>query len=148
MSGVGLRAQTDEITTGTSVKTLLQIEAAANHRVKVREISVSFKGTTNSDAPIKVDVLRQTTAGTLSSLTLVKDSPGDDETLQTAATHTATAEPTAGDILMSEEVHPQTGFVWQAPFGGEMIVPGGTRLGIRATAGVSVSAVARLVGEE
>lgn len=33
MSGVGLRARTAEIATGTALKTLLQIVAAANHGV-------------------------------------------------------------------------------------------------------------------
>jgi len=84
----------------------------------------------------------------MSSLTLVKDNSSDDETLQTSGQHTASAEPTAGDVLLSEEVHPQTGFLWQAPFGGELIVPGGTRLGIEVTAANDVSAVARMVGDE
>ena len=148
MAGVGFRAQTAEITTGVAKKTLLQVVAAANHRVLVKEISVAFKGTSPTDAPILVRILRQTTAGTMSALTPVKNNSADTETLQTTAQHTATVEPTAGDVLMSEEVHPQTGLLWQATFGGEIIVPGGTRLGIDVTAGVSVSATARIFGEE
>ena len=148
MAGVRFTGTTGEVSTGTSAKTILQIVAAANQRVLVREWAVSFDGIAPTDAPIFVRVLRQTTAGTMSALTLRKIASGDDETLQTTAQHTATAEPTAGDVLMSQQVHPQTGYTWQAPFGGELIVPGGTRLGIEVTAGVSVNCVARMTCEE
>lgn len=148
MAGVAFAAVTAEISTGTSAKTLIQVVAAANHRIKINELSVSFKGTSNSAAPIKVRVLRQTDAGTASALTPVKGNDADDETLQTTAQHTATAEPTAGDVLRSLEVHPQSGFYWQAPFGGEIIVKGGGRVGIEVTAGADVNAIAQIIGEE
>ncbi len=148
MAGLGFSAVTAQINSTTSALTLLQVVAASNHRVLIKELSVSFEGVNNAHAPIQVDVLRQTTAGTMSSLTIVKANNGDDETLQTTAQHTATAEPTAGDVLMRELVHPQTGYTWQAPFGGEIVVPGGTRLGIRVTAANAVDAVARVRGEE
>jgi hypothetical protein len=148
MSRVAFAAVTGEITTGTSTKTLMQVVAASNHRVTIKEISVSFKGTSNTAAPILVEVLRQTDAGTMTSLSPVKINSADDETLQTTAQHTSTSEPSAGNVLMSELVHPQTGYTWQAPFGGDLVVPGGGRLGLRVTAGASVSAVARMIGEE
>lgn len=148
MAGVLFEAVTGEISTGTSVKTLVQVVAAANQRVKVREISIGFKGTSNTNAPIKVDVLRQSTAGTMSALTPVKRNADDGETLQTTAQHTATAEPTAGDVLKTLEIHPQTGWDWQAPFGGEFIINGGDRLGVRVTAANDVSATVSISGEE
>lgn len=148
MSAVRGAAVTAEISTGTSAKTILQLVAASNHRVLIVELSISFKGTSNTAAPIKVRVLRQTTAGTMSSLTPVKMNSGDDETLQTTAQHTATAEPTASDVLLSEEVHPQTGYTWQAPFGRELVIPGGGRLGIEVTAGADVNCIARAIFEE
>jgi hypothetical protein len=149
MAGLTGIAQTVEIATGTAVKTLLQLVAPTNQRLLVKEISISFKGITSTDAPILVDLLRQTTAGTMSALTINPDDAGYDEALQATAQHTATAEPTAGVILYSEEVHPQGGaFLWQAPYKAERICKGGTRLGLRVTAGVSVSALARMVYEE
>lgn len=149
MAGVAFKAQTAAITTGTSIKTLLQIVAATNVRIKVNEWSVSFNGTSNTATPHLVEVLRQTSAGTMSSLTLVKNNSADSETLQSTALHTATAEPTdSSAILFTEEVHPQTGYTWQAPFGGEIIVPGGGKLGLRVTCAASVSAVARMGCEE
>jgi len=148
MAGILASAQTAEVTTGTAKKTLLQLVAAANHRVKVKEISVSFKGVSNTDAPILVQVLRQTTAGTMSALTLAKMNESDAETLQTTGQHTATVEPTGTSEVMGEEVHPQGGYTWQAPFGGELIIQGGDRLGVAVTAGVSVSGKARIIFEE
>lgn len=148
MAGIKLSAQTGEITTGTSAKTLLRIKAPSNQRLVVKEIAVSFKGIVTSDAPILVRVLRQTTDGTFTSLTPVKLDGGVGETIQSTAGHTSTSEPTAGDVVMSEEVHPQTGFVWQAPWGNEIVIAGGGRLGIEVTAGASTSAVARIVYEE
>jgi hypothetical protein len=147
MAGNRANAVTGEIATGTSAKTLLQLVAAANVKVKVSEIGIYFKGTSNSAAPIKVDVLRQTDAGTASALTPKKLDDAQ-ETLQTEAQHTATAEPSAGDVLMSMEVHPQSGFHWQAPFGQDIIIPGGGRLGVRVTAGADVNAIAQAIFEE
>lgn len=148
MAGVSFAAVTPEIATGTSLITLLQIVAAANQRVKVRELSVSFTGVTNTSLPILVKIVRQTTAGTMSALTPKKWNESDGETLQTTAQSSATSEPTTTDVIMAEEVHPQGGYTWQAPFGGEITVKGGNRLGISVTAAASVNAVARVVGEE
>ncbi len=148
MAGLKATAQTAEITTGTALKTILQLVAAANHRVIVKEISISFKGIVNTAAPILVQVARQTTAGTMSALTPKKMNESDQETLQTTAQHTATVEPTLTDDVISEEVHPQGGFTWQAPFGGEIIIEGGNRLAIVTTASVAVNCVARMIFEE
>jgi hypothetical protein len=148
MAGLNFVAQTAEIATGTSKKTLLQLVAAANHRVKVKEISISFDGTSNTAAPILVQALRQSDAGTMSALTLVKWDADDDETLQTTAQHTATAEPTGTTEVLGEQVHPQGGYTWQAPFGGEIVINGGDRLGIAVTAGADVNAKVRAICEE
>lgn len=143
MSGVGFRANTAQVATGTSAKTILQIVAASNHRVVVNKIVVSFEGVTVTDAPVQVRVLRQSTAGTMSSLTLVKD--GDTaETLEVTAQHTASAEPTAGDVLESQLVHPQSSRVFVGPY----VVPGGGRLGVEVTAAVGIDCIVSAYGEE
>lgn len=152
MSGVRFKVRTNPIATGTSAKTLLQLVAASNHGVLIDEISISFAGTSNTAAPIRVDVLRQTSAGTMTAggtnSTIVKDPDDSDETLQTTIQDTATGEPSAGDVLMTEYVHPQTGYTWQAPFGRQIKIGGGDRLGIRTTAAADVNAVCRVGGEE
>lgn len=151
MAGIRFTCQTQQFTTGTSELCVLQILAAANHRVKVREFSVSFTGIVNTDAPILCQLLRQSDAGSGGdALTPQKMDPTDDETIQTSALENldGSAVPTETSELISEEVHPQGGYTWQAPFGGEIVVPGSGRLGINVTAAVAVNCVARMVCEE
>lgn len=149
MAGVYFTCQPGEITTGTAAKTLLQIIAPTNQRLLLEHIWIDFKGIVGTDAPILVDILIQTTAGTMISLTPQKWNANDDETLQVTAQHTATAEPTAGAVKMSREVHPQAGFDWGYPGNPRpLVIPGGTRLGIRVTAGVTTSAVPGVLGHE
>ena len=148
MAGVLFTVSTGEIATGTSAKTMLQLVAASNHRVKVHEWSIAFKGINNAHSPVKVRLLRQSSAGTTSSLTVNKWDSTDAETLQLTAGENATVEPTADCVLDAQEIHPQTGYTWQAPFGRELVVPGGTRLGIEVTAANDVTAIATVKGEE
>jgi len=149
MAGLRLSVQTGLIVTGTTKKTLLQLVAPTNQRLLVKEISVSFNGTSSTQRPIHVQVERQSTAGTMSSLPPVKINTGDDETAQSTAQHTATVQPTSGNEVLGESVHPQGGsFLWQAPFGGEIVVKGGERLGITVTAVATTNAKARFIYDE
>jgi hypothetical protein len=141
MAGIMLDVTTAEIATGTSAKTLMQIVAATNTRVLVHEWGIAFEGVSNTAAPIQVDLILQSDAGTSSALTPVKHNQGDDETLQTTARHTATVEPTGTTIFQSYFVHPQTGRDWVAPFGGAFVIKGGQRLGFRVTAAADVGAI-------
>lgn len=141
---------TDEIAlTAATAKTVLQILAPANHRVKILGWSVFFDGTSVSAEPVQVELLRQTTAGTMSASSA--EEKLDDslaETLQVSATHTATAEPTAGGLLQAIEVHPQTGYEKLYPLFQEPIVGGGDRVGIRCTAPAGVNVRASITWEE
>ncbi len=131
MAGVRVVANTGDISFATATKTIMQLVAAANHRIKIERIRVSFKGQSGSEAPVLVELLRQSTAGTMTSLTLYKANDSDDETIQTTAQHTATAEPTAGDVIASQLVHPQAGYDFVFLPGRELFVKGGGRLGVR-----------------
>ncbi len=148
MAGVYFSAITGEVVTGTSQKTILQLIAATNVRAKIREWSFSFIGTSNTAQPIRCQLMTQTDAGTMSALTLKKTFSTDSETLNTTGQHTATSEPTTGTAHAAEEVHPQTGYTWQAPFGGEIPIIGGTRMGFVVTAGASTSVQVRSNNEE
>jgi hypothetical protein len=153
MSGVRFKARTGEISTGTSLKTILQVVAASNHGVLIEEINISFQGTSNTATPILVNVYRQSTAGTMgsSTSTITKDPDDTDETLQTTVQDGGSgysAEPTAGAILKTVYVHPQTGWDWQSRIRGEIKIGGGDRLGIVVTAGASVNCVVSVTGEE
>ncbi len=150
MAGLRFRQVPAAITTGTSIKTMIQLLAATNQCVKVGELSMSFNGTSNTNAPIYVETVKQTSAGTITNTTtLVKEDTGRAETIQTVGKDTATIEPTdSGAVTMAEYVHPQTGFLWQAPYAQEQFVAGAGRLGFRQTAVNSVSAGVRAVCEE
>ena len=130
-----------------AAKTILQIVAPANQRIAVRGFSVSFDGVSSSAEPVQVDILKQTTAGTMTAATPVKEVPGG-ETVQMTAQKNATAEPTAGDILRRYEVHPQTGFERPFAFDEEIVLAGGDRLGLRCTAPAAVNVLGHFACEE
>src|SRR3990172_7079678 len=142
-------AQTAEVAlSAATAKTVIQLVAATNHRVKVLRWGVFFDGVSVSAEPVQVRLLRQTTAGTMSSLTPVKLDDSLAETLQTTSQHTATAEPTAGDVVDVVEVHPQSGYEIIYPLGQEVIIGGGDRFGIEFTAPAGVNVRAKIVFEE
>jgi hypothetical protein len=131
-----------------TAKTVVQVTAPTNQRVKLKGWSVSFDGTSATAAPVVCRLLRQTTAGTMTSLTPRK---GDDDiatAIQSTGQHTATAEPTAGDILDTKEVHPQGGYSEKFGLGDEIIIGGGDRIGIECTAPATVNVVGSLHCEE
>lgn len=145
MADVLLHGSSGEVAIST-LKTIYQVVAAANHRVKLQGWGISIKGTSATDPPVLVTVVRQTTAGTMTAgtagTTLSKKNTADTETQQTTSNINATVEPTTTDIVESFEVHPQTGYRVFYPMGQEIIIPGGTRLGIRAaSATLTYSAV-------
>lgn len=147
MAGILAAAVTAEIATGTSLKTLVQVVAPAAQRLRVRKWGVSFDGVASDAEPIQVRLLRQTTAGTMSALSPVALNPAG-STVRATAQHTATAEPTAGDVLAAVEVHPQSGYVEVFPPDLSVEVAESGRLGIDVTAAASVNARAFLWWEE
>jgi len=131
-----------------TIETLLQLVAAANHRVKIISWSVSFDGVSVTAEPVQVVLQRQTTAGTASANTPVKLDDSIADTLLTAFQDTFTVEPTSTDVLEAMEVHPQQGYEKIYPFGAEPIVGGGDRIGIRCTAPAVVNARCSIHFEE
>lgn len=131
-----------------TAKTIFQLVAAANHRVKILGWGVFFDGTSTTAEPVQVRLLRQTTAGTMSANTLTKRDDSIADTLLTTAQDNATAEPTAGNVLEVCEVHPQQGYQVFYPLGGEPIVGGGDRVGIECTAPATVNVRAMMIFEE
>jgi hypothetical protein len=152
MAGLYLHATSGEVAAANG-KTVIQVVAAANDRIKISGWGVSFKGTSATDVPILVTLLRQTTAGTMSAgsagVNISKKNNGDPETVQTTVQVNATVEPTGGDVIENVEVHPQTGFYKYYPSGQEIIVPNGGRLAVKVTsAALTYSTVADLDIEE
>ena len=148
MAARAFAAVTGQIATGTSAKTLLQVVAGSNHALRVQRLKVSFEGTDLDAAPVQVRVLRQTTAGTMSALTPVKLDDSGADALDVTAQHTATAEPTAGDLVDALFVHATSGYELVLPLGQEIVIGAGDRLGIEVTAAADVDAIATLHGEE
>ncbi len=140
MAGLICIAQTTEVALAiATAKTVIQIAAPSSQRLRLKRWGVFFDGVSATDEPVQVRLLRQTSAGTMTTLTPVK---------QSAAQHTATAEPTAGDVLDVAEVHPQSGYEVLIPFDMSIEIPGGTRVGIECTAPAAVNVRAKLVFEE
>jgi hypothetical protein len=124
-SGVSLPSAT--------AKTVIQFIGAANNKTKVSFPEVSMDGTSATDKPALVQVMRQTTAigGTPGAGTVVKRRHGDAGTVQlTAAIYgTSPTEPTASDIYWQGYIHPQSSRVIPKVFEIEQ----GERLGIVVT---------------
>lgn len=130
-------------------KTVLQITAPTNQRVRIVGFGVFFDGAVPNSEPVIVKLVRQSNAGTMSALTLVKTGPvAGSETLQTTGSHTATVEPTTTDTVDVFEVHPQAGIEKLFPLGRELVIAGGARLGLVITAPSAVNCLPKIFGEE
>ena len=138
-----------EVTLSAGVaKTVLQLATPANQNAAIRSFSVCADGTSGTAEPMAIELVTQTTAGTMTSVTPAKD-PGAPGTVQCTAGKNASAEPTTTDIVREYELHPQDGM--ERVFGGpgdEITVYGGSRIGLRITAPVGVNVRAFFSVEE
>src|SRR6185369_17836172 len=116
---------------GTTEQTLIQLLAPTNQRVKLTELSVSFKGTSNTDAPVQVRLMVQTSAGTASSGTPALIDADMAETIQTASRITFTVEPSYSTVIGTWQVHPQTGLILPMSTIKPPVIKGGTRMADR-----------------
>ncbi|GAC1345471.1 MAG: hypothetical protein NVSMB14_08770 [Isosphaeraceae bacterium] len=80
-------------------KTILQIKAPANQRVRLMSFGLFFDGVTNNSAPCEVKIMRQTTLATGTAATPSPVEPELTETVQASGISNATAEPTYGAVL-------------------------------------------------
>src|SRR5258708_26872006 len=86
--------------------TVLQILAPANQRVRVRRVEIGFKGTTVTNSPLQVRILRQSTAGTGGTSNAPVNTNAVAETIQSSALRGVfSAEPTAGNVLLPDTTH-------------------------------------------
>jgi hypothetical protein len=129
-------------------KTIIQLVAPTNQRLRVLRWHLAFDGQSSTDQPVQFRLLRQTTAGTMTGATPRKLDNDLTETLLATAQIQATAEPTAGEVVDIGTIHPQIsdGRVYAWPL--EVIVGGGTRLGLEVQAPAGVNVRAWLVYEE
>lgn len=137
MSLLRCTATTGERTLSVATQTVLQIQAPSNQRIAINEWQLSLQGTDSSHAPVKVQVVRQTDAGSgSSSVTPVKINSADDETPQATVIRNPTGEPTTTDIIDEVFVPPNGGiYTWGPGNTGSLIVKGAERIGFRIVAG-------------
>lgn len=131
-----------------TAKTVLQLNAPAQQRLKITRIGVFFDGVSTTGIPVTVRLMVATTAGTNTALTLAKQVSSDSETIQTTAGENASVEPTKTTVLDQWLVHPQTGFDFPYPWGQEKVIVGGGRVVVEVTAAAVVNVRVKLEFEE
>lgn len=144
-----------KVTTGTAIKTMLQIATSSGNPIKVEEWGISFDGTAAA-TPIQCELIQTDVAATVVAhiaagvmqYDSVSDGGASSVTLGTAATgYTASAEGTTtatriGDYQM---VPPSSLYVKQFPLGREFFVPPSKFLRVRVTAGTAVNATCYVI---
>lgn len=123
-----------------TAKTVLQIATPATARALIEDVQFSLDGVTASAVPGLVELLRQTTAGTMSALTPQPVDSAAPASLATASSN-ATIEPTAGVVLRRWRITPNGGlFELPTPWGvSQLRVPVSGFLGLRATFAAAVN---------
>jgi hypothetical protein len=145
-----------KVTTGTAIKTLLQIAPSSGNPIIVCEWGISFDGSAAA-TPIQCELVdTYLIAATVTAFVAndvqpylrVSDVGSSSITLGTSASgYTATAEGTItqtrhGDMQM---VAPTNQYVKQYPLGREFFVPGSHFLRVRVTAAAAVNAYAYVI---
>lgn len=154
----GTTAAPVKVTTGTAIKTLLQVAPSAGNPIIVLEWGISFDGTTAA-TPITTELLTTTGAATVTAHVAAGVTPflrsadvgGSSVTLGTAATgYTATAEGTPGTTRLGDlqMIAPTNQYVKMYPLGREFFVPGSTFLRIRTTASAAVNAYCYVIFQD
>lgn len=131
-----------------TAKTVIQLNAPTNQRIKIQRVGFFFDGASTTAVPVAVRLVIATTAGTNTALTLNKLVSSDSETIQTTAGENATVEPTKTTLLDSWLVHPQMGLDLTYAFGQEKIIVGGSRAALEITAPAVVNVRAKIDFEE
>ena len=81
-----------------TAKTVLQIATPSTTRARVCQLVVGFDGVTAANPPVLVELLRQTTAGTMTAQTPAPLDSAAPTSLATGSKN-ASAEPTADTVL-------------------------------------------------
>lgn len=150
------------VTTGTSIKTLLQVKPSATNPIKVVEWGISFDGSAAA-TPIRCELLQTDVAATVTAAAqadIVKFDPqavansGNQTTniiqVGTSSTgYTATAEGSITAVRMFDVqfIAPTNQYVKQFPLGREPMVEVDKFLRIRVTAGAAVNAYCYVIVE-
>lgn len=152
MAGLLLNVNSGECTlVAATAKTLIQIKAPANQRLKLKGLKILGKQSAGgTDAVVKVRMTRSTANfGTGSAATPGKANPSNGETVQSTAASNFTVEPTApADAGLWWEVQPQSGVIEFYPPGLEVEVPGGQSAQLEATSAGTPTLIVTATYEE
>jgi hypothetical protein len=137
------------VTTGTAIKTLLQIATPSNEDMVVVAWGVTFDGTTAA-APIKCELVQTDVAATVTAHVAAgviswsnPNDPASLVTLGTAATgFTASAEgtTTATRMIDFQQVAPNGGYSYEWALDARPRIPSAKFLRVRVTAAAAVNA--------
>lgn len=138
------------VTTGTAIKTLLQVATPSTEDLTIIAWGIDFDGTATA-APIKVELIDSDVAATVTAHVaagIVKwnrpNDPASLVTLGTTATgYTATAEGTttsAARLLAFRQVPPNGGYEYEFPLEAQPRIAVSRFLRIRVTAAAAVNA--------
>lgn len=122
----------------TTAITILQLRAHATRPLVLTRLWLDT--TAVAAASLSIQVLRQTTAGTMTTL-----SPGplplrpNEPTAGFTAGNTATVEPTASDILLQEAFNAVNGYLWLPTPDEQWVIPAAGFLGLKFAAAPAAS---------
>lgn len=146
-----------KVTTGTAIKTMLQISTPATRQLQVVSYGISFDGSAAA-TPGTVELIQTDVAATVTAhvaagvMPLTPGQPASLVTLGTANTgYTATAEgtTTASRLLDAQLIAPTNQFAYQwIPKEEDWIVAVSTFLRVRVTFGAAINALCWVVWDE
>lgn len=149
------------VTTGTSIKTLLQVKASATNPVKVKEWGISFDGFAAA-TPIKCELLETDVAATVTASAAADITKLDSQALNggdpttnlipvgtTSTGYTASGEGSITAVRMFDVqlIAPTNQYVKQYPLGQEPVIQISKFGRIRVTAGAAVNAYCYMIIE-
>lgn len=146
------------VTSGTAIKTLLQLAMPSTEQGRVIEWGITFDGVTPANVPGTVELIETDVAATVTAHVaagLVKQNAPNDvpslATLGTAATgYTASAEGsiTATRTLDVQQINPTAAYFKQFPLGREPEINASKFLRIRVKFAVAVNCLCYIIWEE
>lgn len=147
------------VTTGTSIKTLLQVKGVTGVQFKVIEWGISFNGSAAA-TPIKVELIETgtvfatVTAAVAADIVKWNDPNAPTSTVYFSVGTTATGYTSSGEgtitasrLFDAQQISPTNQYVKQYPLGREPMVNADSALRIRVHAGAAVDAICFVIVE-
>lgn len=149
------------VTTGTAIKTLLQVKPGATQVMKIREWGISFDGSAAATPGIVelcvTDVAATVTAHVAAGLHKFDSAAlaGGDPTTNlfavgtTSTGYTASGEGTVAAVRQGDvqQIAPTNQYVFQFPLGAEFVVNPGEFMRIRVKFGAAINAICYVLAE-